>query len=646
MAARADTTVTFNQCLGSIETLPAHLLPDGFVTGAINVEMSARYALKPRAAASAINIVSGPAALIRYGFSESTSAYWAFTGTTPTAYRNSGGWSTVSLPDTAGAGEVHAVGYNGKVFLAYNSSVNRLHVWTGAAVRRVGLGAVANPTVADFGAGSYPATIRYYRAQQAIFSGTTRVATSELGASQAFTPSGTGQYARVTKPATVDSATHWRLFGSADDVTFFAITDWIANAQTAWDDGDTPATYSAPLFGTGELPPSPGFHVPPPSCRFLATNGERVFMAGAFETSASSGETTPSTRRVWFTRPLGSTDEGDDEAITQTGQNRYYLDIENGDNSPVTGLCSALDGTVYVFTETSAWRLFDTGDPFLPIRAERIVSGVGAYSNYLIATGDPMNASMVYFMAPDGPYRWSPATGLEWLGEDWVGNYDAVFGAPSQYWAIAVDPVSGLVAYTSLSTSTSATVRVLDPSLMRVYDGVLRGGWGLYRFSYGVNSQVYAAFVHFRTLMFGGQINGSTALIFSLQPGLNPIDDGNTPAGFTASLTTKTARPTNGLTNFRTEEPYFYKPRVMSVSCALIKDQGGSNNTVSGTVGTETVGGSDPSTHRRKGEGLVVADAYAVGMSLSYTTLTGPGVTNTTEGIDSVVIPVIGAERG
>lgn len=106
------------------------------------------------------------------------------------------------------------------------------------------LGTPAAPTVANTGSGSYAATLRYYKAQFAQLSGTSIAAISNFGASVSFTPSGSGTHARVTKPASPGATeTHWRVLGSADDVTFVAISAWIVLATTTYDDNVAPGSY-------------------------------------------------------------------------------------------------------------------------------------------------------------------------------------------------------------------------------------------------------------------------------------------------------------------------------------------------------------------------------------------------------------------
>lgn len=406
------------------QVMPLTRLPAGLVTEAQNVELLEGVILKPRNGVTAFSTSgSEPTSEVKYLFQErvsATEALWAFatTGGAPmTAHRFDGStWTAVSLSDTvATSAEPHAVRYNGKVFLAYNSDVNRLHVWDGTSVRRVGIGLVAAATVANTGAGAYAATIRYYKVQQAILSGTTVLASSELSASVSFTPSGAGTAARVTKPTTIDSATHWRVYGSADGITYYALNAYTVVATTTFDDSTAPASYNTL---TGLVAPEVGLFVPPPSAKFLVSDGERLIMASAHETTAGAGETTPKSNRVWFTRPLGATDEGDDEAITSTSGNRYWLDIEDPYDGIIQGM-AALGGFVYVFFARSIWRLVSTGTDDTPFRAEQVTAGVGAISQLAIAvgsTGGNIEDAIYCVSQVGGLCRVSAGGGLEWLG--------------------------------------------------------------------------------------------------------------------------------------------------------------------------------------------------------------------------------------
>src|ERR1041385_2545261 len=60
------------------------------------------------------------------------------------------------------------VSFNRKGYLAYDSAQDRLHVWDGTSLRRVGLPKSGVPSVANTGAGAYAATQRWYKVQFAF----------------------------------------------------------------------------------------------------------------------------------------------------------------------------------------------------------------------------------------------------------------------------------------------------------------------------------------------------------------------------------------------------------------------------------------------------------------------------------------------
>lgn len=647
--AQPLASIVFDRSLGAIETISPWMLPSGFAASAVNVDLSAHALMRPRAGTATVSGATGEAfnmATIRNG---GTETLWVFsdwlTGTPSAAYLPSGGsFTSVSLIDTPAFNGLDveqciAVAHNGKVFLAYNSAANRLHVWDGTSVRRVGLAPSAAATVANTGAGAYAAILRYYKIQWRIFNGTTGVtsATSELSPVVSFTPSGAGTAARVTKPTTPDGATHWCVYGSSDGTTYYNLTGILPVATTTYDDPTLPVAYSG-----GVIAPEAGLYVPPPSAKFLATNGERIFMAGAYETTAGTGETTPSARRVWFTRPLGVTDAGDDESITLTGASRYWIDIDNEDGSPLTGLLSTLDGSVYAGTATSLWRLYDTGQADEPIRAERVVAGVGPRTQTLMTATDTVDGAMVYFAAFDGPYRYSPSTGVQYLGSDWVVLDSSVGNANAPRLRFCqFDPESRRIFWGLLDDNSSAysKVRVLDPSLLRVVDGVWRGGWSLH--SYGYATRLQCAAVFGGKIHFGGASSGVSALIFKNDPTVS-TDGGN---AYTCSLTTPDVMFGDGSVNVRTEDPYIWKRRNLSVSLVASRDRGGSGNTVSVTAANESIGGGETSWHRKKVEGLVQADAGSLSFELAVTTPIVNATSRHTDGVDRLVVPYMEMER-
>src|ERR1019366_1805596 len=99
-------------------------------------------------------------------------------GATPTvsatvAKRTNGTWSqivpgdalAVTVPDIF---DITTQALNGKLFMPYHSSVDRMHIWDGTTLRRAGLTEPAAPTVVDTaGAGTY-ASPRYFRVRYTI----------------------------------------------------------------------------------------------------------------------------------------------------------------------------------------------------------------------------------------------------------------------------------------------------------------------------------------------------------------------------------------------------------------------------------------------------------------------------------------------
>lgn len=322
-------------------------------------------------------------------------------GTVAVARKVSGTWSTVTLIDTpeqSSLTQMHSVTFNGKLYLAYDSAVNRLHVWDGTSVRRVGLSKPSAPTITDTGAGTYTATARRYRVAFRIKDGSDIVCQSELSdASSSFTPSGTGLAARVAKPTTVDSATHWVVYGlissSGDTYDLYEELTEIAVGTTTYDDTTAPASYD------GDAPPELGSNIPPPSAKYLATDSTRLIMAGAWETSASAGQTEPAANRVWFSRPLAATDIGDDEVIPDG----LWLNI--GDAGPVTGL-GAIYTNIYVFKFGSTHKLVPTQDPEGPFSRTLISENFGAVGQRCIANGETEDGySAIYFSDDHAVYR-------------------------------------------------------------------------------------------------------------------------------------------------------------------------------------------------------------------------------------------------
>ncbi len=150
---------------------------------------------------------------------------------------------TTSAPDIY---QIVAQELDAKDFVAYHSSVDRLHLWDGTNWIRAGLAQPAAPTAADTGSGNYGG-LRYFRVRYVVMNGAIVVRRSEPSVSLSFTPSGTGVGARVTKPASIsEGETHWELEASEDNANFYRIARTVVGTTTFDDKNTSSKTFPAP----------------------------------------------------------------------------------------------------------------------------------------------------------------------------------------------------------------------------------------------------------------------------------------------------------------------------------------------------------------------------------------------------------------
>jgi len=523
--SRPISPVVWTNVRGMNNADPPTRLSQDLARNVFNVLLEPASLGRRRPSAAAVSLTSGPSdvieQMVRYqpGVTKTGSGgaeLWAFSGTSTLHRLANGTWASVTASDTVtswATSRPYGATLNGKLFLAYDSDVNRLHVWDGTSCRRVGIAASAAATVANTGAGSYAATLRYYKIQWKIVSGSNTIATSELSASVSFTPSGTGTAARVTKPTTSDSATHWIVFGSADDVTYYDISGNIAVGTTTYDDSAAPSSYS-----DGTIAPTAGLYVPPPAAKYLLAANNRLFMAGCHETSASSGQTATRNSRVWFTQVLGALDNtGEDEAIAQTAAYKDWVDCGENDGDAIVGLGGPLDGAIYVFKDRSVWRLSPTGNVNTPYRADQVSYSIGATWQDAIAMGeDGLGNPALYFMSLTGPKRIVGGVGIEDIGGD-VRNFSGstfsnVDDTPMAVW----DAVRRVLWW---FTYDAQSAYAFQPQFEeRTRDGV-RMGWSTHTISNGGNVNRGACLYELSSVLvphIGGQSALSAATLASL----------------------------------------------------------------------------------------------------------------------------------
>ena len=240
----------------------------------INVDLyRSQFAHKRKGASTVFDLTSNESfssimsSLIRYvpGADPTAASLWAVDSASPPVIQYlTGGtaWATPTMKDAIATNPQDVIGatLDGKLFLAFDSTSNRLHVWDpvdaaqsgGVTVRRTGLATPVAPAVADTGSGSYAAVA--YKVCYAVMEGALERRLSELSPALTFTPSGSGTHARVTKPTAIsEGETHWMVFGSLDNNIYEKLAE-IAVGTTTYDDSAAPSDY------TGDAPPLVGTH--------------------------------------------------------------------------------------------------------------------------------------------------------------------------------------------------------------------------------------------------------------------------------------------------------------------------------------------------------------------------------------------------
>jgi hypothetical protein len=371
--------------------------------------------------------------------------------------------TTTDALSTGAAVKMRGASYNGKFFLTYDSAVDRTHVWdpnlSSPRVRRVGLAKPAAPTGADSGGGA-PAGTRYYRVRYRIKHSTIVDAQSEASAALTFTPTGIG--VTVTKPATIsEQETHWVLEGSADNVTFYEISE-IVVGTTTYADTATPSSYSL-------LPLSPvlGAYIPPISAKYVCAAFNRMLWMGGFETGALQS-------RVYFSPSKGTSDKGDDERIPDTLSIRNWIDLGEGTGGDGTGLIGPIYGSVYVFKYNQIRKLTPTGASTPVFDNVEISSTRGAIEQECIAVGeDDQHRECIYFLDPQvGPMVTGPTTPTE-IGQGVRDLWDVVNLA-------ATTKVGQVVDYPKLGQVWFwwATGANTEPNVLAKYTKAT-GGWSV-----------------------------------------------------------------------------------------------------------------------------------------------------------------------
>jgi hypothetical protein len=470
---------------------PNELSPDQCVE-ALNVDWYQASFARKRGGSTSVTETGGTAfssgiqSLFRHvpGASEAAAELWGIDGAaTPIVKRMTGGTSfaNVTMADAIATSphEVNAATLNGKLFLAYDSSVDRLHAYDPALgtpqVRRVGLGTPAAPTAADTAvAGAYPATLIYIRVRWIQYSSSLVVRRSEAGAAVSFTPNGAFTGVVVTRPtAASESETHWEVEVSTDNATFYAV----AQASTAIAIATT--TYTLTILQTDfsdyTLSETSGEFTAPTSVKYLLTDGNRLLLAGAWETGGKNS-------RVWFTPVLGSTDHADDERIPNATSQKNWVDLNENDGGFITGLGGPFDGAPWAFKYRQIWKLVPTGDVDTPYIPRKRTDGIGCIQHKsIVVAEDEQGRPALYFMSHRGPYRVGQY-GLQYLGRDnediWHGSMNLAATTTTGFTLWHVDKRQVWFYIATGSANTPDVKMCFDVRLGSTDEkNQVRGGW-------------------------------------------------------------------------------------------------------------------------------------------------------------------------
>lgn len=303
---------------------------------------------------------------------------------------------------------------NGKLFWAYDCGFDRGHVWDGSAWRLSGLAAPDVPTVTNEGSGAYSGT-RYFRTRLVSQKGDGSLTRrSEPSESVTFEPSGSGAGARIAR-ALVTSApnshsdegqTAWEVEAAEDNATFYRIAT-VPIATLTYDDD----TASALDYATnGVLSDAVGAYELPPSARFLATDGDRLLMAGNYADKTKESN-------ISWSPVSNDPGVGNDERVplvtTGGASVNNTMTLDNYDGGPLTGISDAVFGTWYAFKYSRIYKLFRTQDNVRAYESITMSTTRGAILGSIFPGVDENGQACVYFLDPlFGPSRVGPG-GLE-----------------------------------------------------------------------------------------------------------------------------------------------------------------------------------------------------------------------------------------
>lgn len=416
---------------GLNNSFPAISLADDQVTVATNIEFVDSMLGERRRGTDNITLPASISAHDRVTFlhrhvpgnDETASELWVLgvTGTSScTLSRKTTSWSDATFTDTptlTGFSQYQwvAVSHHGKLYIAYDSSVDRLHVIdaSGTTVRRTGLAEPSAPTGANNGSGTFTGT-RYYRIRYTVKSGSTVLRRSEPSDSLTFAPSGTGSGITVTKPSSIsESETHWELEASLDNVNFYVIADTAVGTTTVTDTQDYALGYAVDF----DLSEDVGDYSLLPSARYLVVDEDRLLLGGSWEDSSLAS-------RVLWTPVEGADGDGNDERWE--ADTDPFVDLDGLEGGGITGMSQASLGTVWVFKTRGIYKLVRSGIRSRAYDAVCYSKDLGAIHGSVVSAVDEQGRPCVYFIDPAvGPCRVGSG-GIRRCGDDIETSWSAI----------------------------------------------------------------------------------------------------------------------------------------------------------------------------------------------------------------------------
>lgn len=498
--ADKTTTIAWSACRGrdGWASSPLHIAPDQ-AREALNVHFY-EGGLCTKRAGAALQTVSGMSNFnsLFGGYvpaqDETARELWAVDDSGTNLIRRMAAgttFTTQTLADNVVAANDKTISWavlNGKLYIAYDTTVNRMHVYdpgypTANTVRRAGMGTPAAPTTATI-AGAGLSFTRWHKVAYTEQRSSVTVRRSELSAADSLTITDDAGI-RVTKPASIsEGETHWETYASDTATGTYYLLGTTVVGTTTFD--DTNAT-----IPTTTAQPTTGQNHPFPSCKFLYSDGTRLFGFGVWETAAGDSMT-PLAGTLYFTPVLDASSIHDDERISNTTEIINRIAVSRNAGGVDRGL-NGLGNVPYAFQSNGIYAFKPTGIDNAPLRRVVLSKELGAINNQSIVQAiDELGRPALYFLDPAlGPYRIS-ADGLQWCGKDVSDIWATLNPAALSVVAHGVYYPAKYQIWWWLSTGSNDspdTMIVFDCTLGRfenAKDGV-RGGWAKWTGGLAVN---------------------------------------------------------------------------------------------------------------------------------------------------------------